>query len=141
MDISKLLTILCCFVLIVCLTLSITTLVVLRNAVAENYALQSEAEALVSELNGCVNVLNENIEQEDALPTVNESTQTDVLSDAFCVREVNGKIGVYTSDGYLIRLLEANVDALPEKDREALKKGIVINSWRELIAIIQDYTA
>jgi hypothetical protein len=141
MDISKLLAVLCCFVLIVCLTLSITTLVVLRNAVAENGALQNEAEALVAELNGCVDVLNQSIEQETSVPTVNDTTKTDVLSDAFCIREVNGKIGVYTSDGYLIRLLEVNVDTLPQKDREALKKGIVINSWRELIAIIQDYTA
>ena len=141
MDISKLLAVLCCFVLIVCLTLSITTLVVLRNAVAENGALQNEAEALVAELNGCVDVLNQSIEQENSVPTVSDTAQTDVLSDAFCIREVNGTIGVYTSDGYLIRLLEVNVDTLPQKDREALKKGIVINSWRELIAIIQDYTA
>lgn len=141
MDISKLLAVLCCFVLIVCLTLSITTLVVLRNAVAENGALQNEAEALVAELNGCVDVLNQSIAQDNSVPTVNDTAQADVLSDAFCIREVNGKIGVYTSDGYLIRLLEVNVDTLPQKDREALKKGIVINSWRELIAIIQDYTA
>ena len=141
MDISKLLAVLCCFVLIVCLTLSITTLVVLRHAVAENGALQNEAESLVAELNGCVDVLNQSIAQENSVPTVNDTTQADVLSDAFCIREVNGKIGVYTSDGYLIRLLEVNVDTLPQKDREALKKGIVINSWRELIAIIQDYTA
>lgn len=141
MDISKLLTVLCCFVLIVCLTLSITTLIVLRNAVAENSVLQKEAEALVAELDGCVDVLNQNISVEDSLPTSTEPSTTDAPSESFCVREVNGKIGVYTSEGYLIRLLDVAVETLPQADREALKSGILVSSWQELIAVMQDYSA
>lgn len=142
MESSKILTVLCAFVLVVCLVLSITTLTVLRNAVEENDALQEDAAALVGNLNACVEDLNAALEESDSIPTSSDtSTPTDTLADSFCVREVNGKIGVYTSDGYLVHLLDVSVDTLPAADREALSAGICVGSWRELIAIIQDYTA
>lgn len=141
MDTSKIFTVICSFVLVVCLVLSITTLVVLRNAVEENDVLQQNAQTLVNTLDDCVNALNETSAKESSVPTSAGTEETDVLYDAFCVREVNGKIGIYTSDGYLIRLLDVQVETLPEADREALSKGICVNSWRELISMIQDYTA
>lgn len=76
--------------------------------------------------------------QEELCPD-DECVESDVLYERFCVREENGKIGVYTEEGYLIRSLSVNVQTLPEADRAALKNGIEIHSWRELIALIQDY--
>ena len=141
MDTAKMLMILCCFVLIVCLTLCISTLVVLRNAIEENGAVQSNAKELVSELDGCVANLNEAIVKDDSISASADAEKEDGLYSAFCVRESNGLIGVYTSDGTLLKLLDVSVDSLPQADREALAKGITVNSWRELISLMQDYAA
>ena len=73
----------------------------------------------------------------------NEQNQPDaeagVLFDRLSIRESDGKIGVYTEDGFLIRTIDVSIDTLPQSDREALKTGITINSWRELIALIEDF--
>ena len=141
MDISKLLSILCCFILTVCLTLCISTLVVLRNAIDENSAVNGEAEALVDKLDGCIDELNEAITQKDSV-SASVDTDTDVnIEGGFFLRESNGVIGVYTTDGTLLHLLDVSVNTLPSADREALKKGIKVSSWRELISLIQDYAA
>ena len=141
MDTSKLMTLICAFVLVVCLTLSITTLTVLRNAMEENGSLQEEAAALVGNLNTCIGEMNEML-VDDSIPTGSDtSIPSNTDTDRFCIRAINGQIGIYTTDGYLVRLLDVSVDTLPQKDRDALNEGILVNSWRDLIAIIQDYTA
>ena len=141
MDTSKLLAILCCFVLIVCLVLSISTLVVLRNAIAENEVLQNDAKELVSELDGYVEELNQSKPNDDSISASVNTDQNGTKWDSFCIKETNGQIGIYASDGTLLKVLDISVSALPPADRDALAKGIQINSWRELIALVQDYTA
>ena len=141
MDASKILMILCCFVLTVCLTLCISTLVVLRNAIAENGTVQNDAKELVSELDGCVAELNEAITKNDSISASVNTDQTSGITGGFLIRESNGVIGVYSADGTLLRLLDISVNSLPAADREALAKGIKVNSWRELIALMQDYAA
>lgn len=141
MDTSKLLAILCCFVLIVCLVLSISTLVVLRNAIAENEVLQNDAKELVSELDGYVEELNQSKPSDDSISASVNTDQNGTKWDSFCIKETNGQIGIYASDGTLLKVLDISVSALPPADRDALAKGIQINSWRELIALVQDYTA
>ncbi|MBQ7391919.1 MAG: hypothetical protein IJV73_04470 [Clostridia bacterium] len=64
MDITKIFAVLCGFLLIICLTLSITCLVVMRNTVQETSVWQDRAESLVNELDGCVEAMK-NIENED----------------------------------------------------------------------------
>ena len=142
MDISKILMLVCSFVLIVCLTLCITTLVVLRNAVAENNSVQENAAALVNDLNGCVEELNEVISSKEDSVEVSANPDTSAgADDTFYLREINGNIGIYTSDGYLIKLLDVSVETLPSADREALSQGISASSWKELLSLIEDYTA
>ncbi len=141
MDTSKLLAILCCFVLIVCLVLSISTLVVLRNAIAENEVLQNDAKELVSELDGYVEELNQNKPNDDSISASVNTEQSGTKWDSFCIKETNGLIGIYASDGTLLKVLDISVSTLPPADRNALSKGIQIDSWRELIALMQDYTA
>lgn len=140
MDTSKILLILCCFVLTVCLTLSISTLVVLRNAIEEHGAVQENSQSMMESLDACVNDLYELTTKD---PSVSASTDPDRNSSSlsFVLREINGKIGVYSSEGELLKLLDLPVNHLPKADREALQKGISVGSWRELIALIQDYTA
>ena len=68
-----------------------------------------------------------------------EDVEADTRSNAFSLRESNGKIGVYTEAGYLIRLLNVDVSTLPKTDRDRLAVGISVSSWKELIALIEDY--
>ena len=140
MDSSKILLIICAFVLIVCLTLCITTLSVLRHAVAENGTVQQTAATLIEELESCVEKLNGSLEKDDSVEVSVGKDQDGGASDGFRLCEVNGKIGVYTSDGHLIKLLDIAVSTLPSAAREALAQGITFQSWQELASLIQDYT-
>ena len=84
MDITKIFAILCGFLLIICLTLSITCLVVMRNAVEETSVWQDRAEALVNELDGCVEAMK-NIENEDLpvlAPDTSNKNEEKTTSDA-----------------------------------------------------------
>ncbi len=139
MDISKIMTALCGFTLAICLTLSITTLTVLRNAVKENDAVQKEAQSLVDGLNEYADQLRQEESDDDSLPTSADPSGTVTVSSVFTVRESGGKIGVYTQEGYLIRLLDVSVDSLPPADREALRNGIRAESWKELLSLMEDY--
>lgn len=138
MDTTRVFSILCALLLLITLTLSITTLVVLRNAVSESQAALQAAGGLIEELDVAVGVLKEEsifVSTEEEEP----STEADVLYQKFCMKETNGRIGVYSEEGFLIRIIDANVELLPERERNALREGITVNSWRELAALIQDY--
>ena len=67
-------------------------------------------------------------------------TPADILVQEFCVRESNGTVAIYTGDGYFVRYLDVEVALLPHEDQEALKRGILLSSWKELLALIEDYT-
>ena len=140
MDASKILLVICAFALIVCLTLCITTLAVLRNAVAENGTLQSEATVLVERRDGCVERLD-GYTSEDGSIEVSGGADTSKKENGFCLRENNGSIGVYTIDGYLIKILDVSPSTLPKAAREALQKGVTVGSWEEMIGLMQDYTS
>ncbi len=140
MDSAKFFTYLSILLLLICLSLCLTSVIVLRNAVAEGQAWQKKAEALAVELNDCIAVLNPNIESE-APPDEEEppTTDADILCQRFLVRENGGRIGVFTEDGYLVRMIDCKVEMLPKREREALKNGISIDSWSELVEYLQNY--
>ena len=75
-----------------------------------------------------------------AQETFPSDTPTDILVQEFCVREADGTVAIYTGDGYLVRYLDVEVSLLPKEDQDALKKGILLSSWKELLALIEDYT-
>ena len=137
MDIAKLCTIICAFTLIVCLIFSITSLTSLRNALEENDALQAQTEALNERLDGCVDQLNQQLEQHftptAAMPTVSEPT--------LYLRESNGKVGVYTTEGDLLYQVDVSTLTLPPAERKALANGIEVRGWKELLALVRDYTS
>ena len=135
---SKILTVLGSMLLAVCLTLSITTLVVLRNAVSENQVLQEDVRDCISELDGYVEDLKETTEK-DSVSTSTNIDNTQTKQDGFCIRAEGKKIGVYTTDGYLVRILDVSLDTLPSADRELLTTGISVTSWNEALDVIQDY--
>ena len=67
-----------------------------------------------------------------------ESVDVDTSGDVFTLRDSNGRIGVYTEEGYLIRLLNVSTATLPAIDREQLASGVFVHSWQELISLIED---
>ncbi len=134
MDTSKILIILCCFILIVCLTLAISTLTLLRNTVDESRTVQEDAAELVGKMELLAEFLTEN-----SIPVA--GTPEESGASGFYLTEINGNVGIYTSDGYLLKILDINPDALPPADREALADKIPLASWRELISWVQDYTS
>lgn len=81
----------------------------------------------------------ENAEENTEQPNDDAEVDTDILYDVFYLREADGKIGVFTEQGYLVRMLAVDVETLPEQDRAAISAGICVTSWRELIALIEDY--
>lgn len=141
MDASRVFTILCAFLLIIALALSLTTVIILSRTMEESRAQdsytvlpdeQSESTSLEC-FEDCTETPKET-EKEDA-----PSMDADVLYQRLCMREAGGRIGIYSEDGYLIRMLDVQVSTLPKREREALSKGIYVNSWEELISLIRDY--
>ena len=138
MDITKIFAVLCGFLLIICLTLSITCLVVMRNAVEETSVWQGRAEALVNELNGCVQVMRD-LESEDIPVIAPDENDKNEENTRYCLRLDGDCIGIYDADGYLIKNLQTRASLLPTKERERLSAGIWVESWVEAGRLLQDY--
>ena len=138
MDITKIFAILCGFLLIICLTLSITTLVVMRNAVEETAFWQNRAELLVNELDGCVEAMK-NIEEEDVPVLAPEEDAKSETNTRYCLRLNGDSIGIYDADGFLIERLQTNPILLPAKERELLSDGIWVESWKDMQELAQNY--
>ena len=142
MDHTKLMTILCAFLLLVCLVLSIIALTVMRNAVEESRGLREKTHLLLKALEDSVEAmaaLDRETETEEApLPPASDKEETPFF-DGLIVRIENGHVGVYTKGGELLRVLDIDPSALPKKDRDLLEAGIEIGSWKELLALIRDY--
>ena len=85
MDLSRILSVLCLFLLAICLVFSVTALTALRNAVNETDRMRSDAESLLEEL--------KKQPQEPISPDEDkESVPVDILYESFCMRECGGKI-------------------------------------------------
>lgn len=72
--------------------------------------------------------------------TPEPSTTEESPVTLYIVREYNGKIGVFSSDGGLLRTVSVMVSALPVKDRDALTAGIHVTSFAELNALLEDFS-
>ncbi len=123
MDLTKLFLILCVVLLCVSMILCFSTYLFVH----QSWILVSSEKVL------------EESDPTQSLP-IPDDTPTDILVQNFCVRETGGRIAIYTGDGYLVRYLDVEVSLLPTEDQEALKKGITLSSWKELLALIEDYT-
>ena len=139
MDISKLLTGLCVFLLFICIVFSTTALVSLRNAVDESKALQEEVQSLAIEMNGCLEKLEEPL-QSLAKDSPDTAVDASLSKEEFCLREQNGSLCIYTAEGDLIDVLDVSVKTLPKNERTLLQAGIKCDSWQEVINLIQDLT-
>ena len=138
MDVTKIFAILCGFLLIICLTLSITCLVVMRNAVDETSMWQGRAEALVNELDGCVEAMKE-LENEDLPVLAPEENDNNEAPRRYCLRLDGDILGVYDVDGFLIEQLKTQASLLPSSERQKLLSGVWVEDWKALQKLVQDY--
>ncbi len=135
MDTTKIFTVLCAILLLICLVLTVTSLVIMHQTLDKSLAFQGAVSAMAA-----------------TRPTPQESTdegspddpppadvEADVLYNRFTLKEHNGQIGVYSEDGYLIRTFEVEVSTLPREARDALEKGVTLHSWRELMQLIEAF--
>ncbi len=85
---------------------------------------------------------NVTYEYQDVQETANKdaSTETDASSTLRLLREKNGKIGVFRTDGSLVRIIDVEVSLLPEYDKELLSEGIVAEE-DELYELIESLTS
>ena len=58
----------------------------------------------------------------------------------YTVKSYEGKIGIFTDRGSLVRVLEVYIKTLPKADQNLLEKGVLVASEAELRSIIEDYT-
>ena len=138
MDVTKIFAILCGFLLIVCLTLAITCLTVMRNAVDETAVWQERAEALVNELDGCMQVMKE-AEAEDLPVIAPENSEDNAPRNRYCLRLEGERIGIYDADGFLIEELKTEATLLPKAERQKLLDGVWAEDWKALQKLVQDY--
>ncbi len=143
MNFSKLTSILCCFLLLVSLTFSVTALSALRTAVEESRQRDALASQLLARLEEVVAVMAP-ADTEPDLPVSSVTPDKDEenanpMSREFCIRTEGERIGIYTEEGYLIRFLDAELSLLPLSEQEALREGISVSTYRELIERIQSY--
>lgn len=135
MNWTRLILILCVFLLCACLAFAITALTALRNAVAETGQVRREAQSM---LDGVEDILRTTKASGTDSGSGGDAQQVGVLYDQFCIRESGGQVAVFTASGELVRLTGISVAALPKADREALRDGIRLTSWKEVLALLED---
>ncbi len=55
------------------------------------------------------------------------------------VREYEEKIGIFSEDGALLRVVDVYTKTLPRADRVLLREGIAVSSRQDLYALMEDY--
>lgn len=111
--------------------------------------IKSEIHVSVSGAENIYEVKNEISILEDKI--CNMSSYINALKDSvpaqkeektkkYTVKETEGKIGIFSSDGRLIKLLPVAVEFLPETDRKLLFDGITLYDDESLASLIEDYT-
>lgn len=98
----------------------------------------SGSESEISILDGKVSSIISYIERSES----NVPVQGDVSAKTakYTVKEIEGRIGIFSSDGSLIRLLPVIVEFLPEADRKLLSDGIDLYDDASLASLIEDYS-
>ena len=146
MDKTKWFLVVCSLIMAASLFFSAASVVLLLKMEREMEEYEEEFEQTIKSINADVKSAKQTlasiltkVEAFQSTDQNDANAEAGVLFDRLCIRESDGKIGVYTEDGFLIRTIDISIQTLPEADREALSQGITVNSWRELISLIEDF--
>lgn len=84
----------------------------------------------------------ENMKKEEDTPvfeeTKEETIENSTEKDVYCIKEYNGKIGIYKNDA-LIYTIDKYIFTLPENDKKLLRDGIYTTDSEEFYEIIEQY--
>ncbi|MBQ7352975.1 MAG: hypothetical protein IJW54_03105 [Clostridia bacterium] len=84
----------------------------------------------------------DNIKNDEHTPVFEETkdeTIKDITEkDIYCIKEYNGKIGIYKNDA-LVYTIDKYVFTLPENDKKLLRDGIYTTDSEEFYKIIEQY--
>ena len=99
------------------------------------------ADTTISQLESTIGSLEAKIDGLSVLVSTNkvEANRNTISDYKYLIKEQNGKVALFSSDGTLLREVEIPLRALPQKDREMLANGIKIKDDAELYSLIQDY--
>lgn len=136
--------------LFVALIFSATTAARLRNEITlTNEALENAENALLQlrkDMDASASIpaqatpIDPPTDERSNISQTDESAEIVGLDASFVLRVQDGKIAVFTADGYLIQTLNINPQTLPAQDRIALETdGIRVFSKKELEEIIRDF--
>ncbi len=139
MDASKIMLAVSALLLAVCLVLAISTLTSLRHAIAESKEVQMNTALAVESLGAYVAVLDQSTDK-DASVEVSAGVSTDETKGGFVLRLCDGKVCVYTADGYLVKNVDIAPETLPPTVRKSLTEGISAEDWQSLLKLIEDLT-
>ncbi len=59
---------------------------------------------------------------------------------AWIVKEHDKKIGIFSANGALLRVLDIYTNTLPTTDQRLLREGITVTTQSDLYALIEDYS-
>lgn len=76
----------------------------------------------------------------DESESVDVFHESESRAEGWIVKEHAGQIGIFRRDGTLLQVLDTYVKTLPKADRDLLGEGILVQTQKELNAIIEDYS-
>ncbi len=68
------------------------------------------------------------------------STSENTEEQTFLIKEYNGLVGIFNTDGSLYKTIDVRVKALPEADQGLLEEGFEVIGKSQLNSIIEDYS-
>ena len=68
-----------------------------------------------------------------------EEENTETEETTWVVREHEEKIGIFSEDGVLLRVVDVYTKTLPKADRVLLREGIAVSSRQDLYALMEDF--
>ena len=66
------------------------------------------------------------------------SDAAEAAADGYVLRGSDGRVGIYNTDGELLKMTDIELGSLPSADRESLLQGIFTNNKQELAQLLED---
>ena len=115
---------------------AVSAVTVLRSTVAEANEARERAELVLAELRRASDRSSIPAQAAPVDPPTDTTAEPDRI---FVFRAHEGRIGIFTAEGYLIRTLDVDVCTLPSVDRDTLENdGMTVHSREEMDALIED---
>lgn len=129
--------ILCIYVIIMLIVCALTVQVLKRAAPNHDISeeITTDITAPITEI-----VYIPVFSETDTETATETESETQTSETEYTVKSYEGKIGIFTDNGTLIRVIDVYIKTLPKADRTLLEKGFVVLGETELYAIIEDYT-